>query len=156
MQRKYIVLSLLALVLIGIGAYLYNQREAAAESLARVRNVVYNFGDELKLVPTLAPHAEFVTTMNKHYAMYVHPDLLNKWNAEPATAPGRVTSSPWPDRIDIDSMVKNKDGTYTVEAHIVQKASGQSSTTPALADIPIRLIITMGPDGFQITDYQTL
>ncbi|MFN2421307.1 MAG: hypothetical protein ABR527_08000 [Gemmatimonadota bacterium] len=38
------------------------------------------------------------------YGSLVTPSLLDTWIAEPAGAPGRQVSSPWPERIEVDSM----------------------------------------------------
>jgi hypothetical protein len=158
MQRKYLIgLSVLILIVIAGGAYyVYQQKEAASENAALVRNIVYNFGDQLKGVTPLIKHEDFVAQMNAHYAKFVHQDLMNKWNAQPETAPGRVSISPWPEMIEIDSKTLNKNGSYTVEAHIVQKTKGADGGSVDAGSVPIRLIVTMGPDGWQITDYEVV
>src|SRR5262245_4137528 len=61
-----------------------------------VRRVVTEFGQELKQVPLSADRETAVAAMKDHYGKFVSPLLLEEWTANPAIAPGRLTSSPWP------------------------------------------------------------
>lgn len=78
--------------------------------------------------------------MREHYAFYVSPALLEAWRNDPASAPGRLTSSPWPDRIEIRSAEKTADGAYRVEGDIIETASaeGNEDGEPA-AKLPVTL-----------------
>jgi hypothetical protein len=86
----------------------------------------------------------------------VQPDLLEKWKADPKNAPGRLTSSPSPDRITITGTQRNKDGTYTVLGNIIETASSNGTTTQVTDSIPVKFTLSLGPDGWQITGYQKL
>lgn len=155
--NRYLIVFLAFIITAG-GAYAYYSYTRAHSSLsddAQVRMTVSSFGDELKMVPLLAPGDLVGKAMDMYYSMYVHPDLLAKWKADPLNAPGRLTSSPAPDRIDVTKTTKNEDGTYTIEANVVETSSGPDN---ALRENPIPVVftLTLGPDGWQITGYQKL
>ncbi|MDB5195263.1 MAG: hypothetical protein JWO84_447 [Parcubacteria group bacterium] len=157
MWKRYLIV-LLAFVIASGAAYEYYWYQREHSSLsdhAQVRMTVSNLGDVLQQVPLIAPPDIVAFAMNKYYALYVRPDLLAQWEADPLHAPGRLTSSPWPDRIDTTSATKNKDGTYTVDATIVELANGAQG--PQTADtIHARFTLSKGPDGWQITHYEKL
>jgi hypothetical protein len=157
MWKRYLIV-LLTLIVASAAAYWYYGYHKAHSSFAdpaQVRMTVTAFGDQLQKMPLTAPPDLITKGMDLYYGMYVHPDLLAQWKADPLNAPGRLTSSPWPDRIDITSMTKNKDGTYTVDGDIVEVAHG-ATTTETVRSIPVRFTLAMGPDGWQITGYTKL
>lgn len=158
MWKRYVIV-LLTLVVASAAAYgIYNYRKSNSSfaDSAQVRIAVAGFGDMLRQVPLIAPPDVVAFAMDKYYSLYVSPELLAKWKANPQSAPGRLTSSPWPDRIDITGVTKNKDGTFTVLANIVEIANGTGTTTAIAATVPVKFTLTLGPDGWQITDYQKL
>lgn len=156
LSRRTLLLIIGAVVVLGaIAATVYiSTRPYIPTTQEQVRGVVYGFGDELSQVRLFASVATTTADMDRHYSLYIHPDLLAKWKAQPLTAPGRRTSSAWPDHIDIRSVTLNENGTYTVEAMVVDRASSTPSTTPAL-ETPVVITLTQGPDGWQITSYET-
>lgn len=104
--------------------------QLSAEELA-VRSQVLDFGKQLQKVPLLGEKALVAQAMDSNYGPYVDAALLASWKTSPMDAPGRLTSSPWPDRIEITSAQKNTDGTYTVSGEIVAITSaGVSKRTP--------------------------
>ncbi len=62
--------------------------------------------------------------MDSAYAPYVAPELLDAWKSDPQHAPGRLTSSPSPDRIGIRAVQMNADGSYVVTGTVIETASG--------------------------------
>jgi hypothetical protein len=155
MWKRYVVV-LLTFIVASTGAYAYytyTRAHSSTSDSAQVRITVTGLGDNLRQVPLIAPPDIVAFAMDRYYALYVNPDLLAKWKADPLNAPGRLTSSPAPDRIDITGVTKNGDGTYTVEAGIVETASGANG--PEVTDtIPVEFMLTKGPDGWQITGYK--
>ncbi|MBP7741605.1 MAG: hypothetical protein KA104_02870 [Candidatus Pacebacteria bacterium] len=156
-SKRTLILTAGALILIAIaGTVIYvSTRPYVPTTQEQVRGVVYGFGDELSQVQLLEKSATTTADMDKHYSLYIHPDLLTKWKEAPLTAPGRTAASPWPDHIDIRTVTLNENGTYTVEATVVDKANGISSTTPA-HETPVVITLTQGPDGWQITSYEEI
>ncbi|MGE5540902.1 MAG: hypothetical protein ACM3TU_01305 [Bacillota bacterium] len=153
--QRYLIVLITFLVAAGgsYWYYQYNREHSSLSDVFQVRTTVSGFGDELRQVSLLAPAADVAKAMDSHYSYYVHPDLLAKWKADPIHAPGRLTSSPWPDFIEITSATKNPDGSYTVDGMIAERTS--SDVHPSNF-IRVRFIVTKGPDGWQITDYQKL
>ena len=106
--------------------------EAAAEEA--VRGVVEAFGKKLQMVSLLAPEDVLRESMREHYADYVSPSLLEAWQNNPESAPGRLTSSPWPDRIEIRSVEATADDAYRVEGDIVEVTSAGQNGDDGTAD----------------------
>lgn len=152
--HRYLIILLVAVVAAATAFWYYHGRQEHGNT-AQARIVVAGLGDNLQKVPLVASKEIVAFAMDQYYAFYVHPDLLAKWKADPLNAPGRLTSSPWPDRIDVKNAVKNADGTFTVDAEIVEIANGASGKQEANR-IPVRFVLTLGPDGWQITDYKKL
>lgn len=154
---RYLVV-LLTLLVASAAAYAYYTHYQAESSLAdgaQVRMTVSGFGDQLKQVPLLAPDDLVSKAMDMYYGLYVSPELLTTWKQDPQDAPGRLTSSPWPDRIEITAVTKNQDGTYTIDGNIVEVTSGDNG--PQVADsYAVQFTLTKGPDGWQITGYAKL
>jgi len=95
--------------------------------------VVASFGRQLKMVSLLAPEENVRADMRNHYGEHVAPALLERWQNDPGSAPGRLTSSPWPDRIEILEMERNADGSYAVKGEIVEVAGDEASAVRDIA-----------------------
>jgi hypothetical protein len=154
---RYIIVLVTLVVASGAayGYYSYVQSESSTSDVAQVRITVAGLGDKLQQVPLIAPSNVVAFAMDKYYSLYVNPDLLTAWKKDPTKAPGRLTSSPWPDRIDITGTTKNKDGTYTVNGSVIEVAKTADGQAPA-NNYPVRFVLTKGPDGWQITGYEKL
>lgn len=88
-----------------------------------IRHRVEEFGNVIKNVP-LAATPEIVTlAVRENYSIYLSDELLNQWARNPNQALGRETSSPWPERIDVESITKEENGNYTVKGEIVSMTS---------------------------------
>jgi len=112
-----------------------------------VRTTVAQFGNQLNSVSLLSPTA--TEEIRSSYGPYVAPELLASWIANPSSAPGRQTSSPWPDHIEVDTVVKNETGTYDVMGRIILKTS-----TDDAGIIPVSLTVTNVNGSFLITTYE--
>lgn len=88
-----------------------------------VREVVENFGEVLKNVPLSGSRDTAVQGMDEHYRGYVSASLLQRWKSDPAQAIGRLTSSPWPDRIEIIRIERQAVTRYLVIGEIVSLTS---------------------------------
>ncbi len=84
---------------------------------------IQRFGDQLKMVSLTASEDVLKSTMEKYYGDYVSAGLIEKWLADLAKAPGRLTSSPWPGRIDVLSAEKTAENEYAVKGTIVEFTS---------------------------------
>src|SRR5438105_2826431 len=109
-----LIIVLVALILL-CGFLLYGAKQMmpkatpppASPDEAAVRSLVTEFGDHLKNVSLAADPQILRDSIRTEYAPYVTPELLQKWQNNSETAPGRRTSSPWPERIDITSATEN-------------------------------------------------
>lgn len=99
---------------------------------------VEGFGKKLQMVSLLAPADIMRQSMQDNYSGYVTPELLAKFQSDPLNAPGRLTSSPLPDRIEVLSTEKISEGLYKVEGKIVEV-----TTTGETSDADINRPITL-------------
>jgi len=112
-----------------------------------VRTTVAQFGNQLNTVSVLSPTA--AEDIRKAYASYVTPELLSVWEANPLTAPGRTTSSPWPDHIEVDTVTMNATGGYDVLGRIMLVTS-----TGDAGIIPVTLTVSDVGGSFLISRYE--
>ena len=115
---------------------------AAACDEATTRRLAEELGSRMKNVSLLAPPADVEKAMREQYAGLVTEDLLDQWIASPSTAPGRDVSTPWPDRIAIDSIIH---GGAQCEAHgsvVYATSTGDTDTR-----VPVVITITPGNDA---------
>lgn len=111
-----------------------------------VRSTVAAFGNQLNSVSLLSPDAS--DQIRAAYGPYVSDELLASWVANPGAAPGRATSSPWPDHIEVESVTMNETDAYDVSGHIVLMAS-----TGDAGSIPVFLTVLNTEQGYRITAY---
>lgn len=119
---------------------------------AVVRAVVEEFGKRLKSVPLQAAPDQIRAAIIEQYADYVSPELLAVWVVEPSLAPGRLTSSPWPDRIEIREIQEEGDGRYAVTGYVVEVTSAEFGTEEAAVKLPIALELEKEGDDWLITN----
>ena len=103
-----------------------------------VNRLVEDFGKKLQLVSLLAPENVLGESMQENYGEFVSPTLLEQWLKDPVNAPGRLTSSPWPDRIEILGTEKISEGAYEVKGEIIEVANGNDEI---VAKRPITLVV---------------
>lgn len=122
---------------------------------------VQGFGEQLKMVSLLAPEDIIKDTMKEYYGDYVSSELIEKWVKDPANAPGRQVSSPWPERIDVLSAEKADENEYIVKGTIIEVTSVELKEGGSAARRPVTLnvnkidgkwVIT----GAEIGDYEEI
>jgi hypothetical protein len=77
---------------------------------------------------------------------------LEVWVNEPQKAPGRYTSSPWPDRIEVTSAKKITDGFYEVQGEIIEITSVEKTNGGAAAKQPVTLAVRKIDNSWLIDD----
>lgn len=112
-----------------------------------VRITVAQFGNHLNSVSLLTPDA--ADQIRNAYGPYVSEELLAAWVANPEVAPGRTTSSPWPDHIEVDDVSLNDVGAYDVTGRIMLVSS-----TGDAGSIPVSLTVAGTDGGYLITRYE--
>lgn len=113
--------------------------KTAANDEAAVRSVVEGFGKKLQTVSLLAPKDILEKSMKENYGEFAAQELIEKWISDPEKAPGRLTSSPWPDSIEILAVERVSDNEYQVRGKIVEIANAEGSDTKTVAKRPITL-----------------
>lgn len=126
---------------------------ASAEADA-VAAVVQNFGSRLKNVSLLAPDA--AEQIQAQYAEFVTPELLTVWMADPLRAPGRLTSSPWPDRIEIDAIHSIDSTLYHLVARVVEITSAEVGTDKIVASYAVSFTVSQTGGLWLISDYKII
>jgi len=80
--------------------YLYKETEKKERISMEISVVIEEFGNRLKNVYLTTPKEEVKKAIEENYRDFLSPTLLNSWLENPSKALGRVTSSPWPERIE--------------------------------------------------------
>ncbi len=107
----------------------------------QVRNVVEGFGKALQQVSVTADPVLAKQTIQTSYQAFLTPTLLTAWSNDPSTAIGKVTSSPWPDRIEISQMTKMAADEYHVLGNIIQVTSSMNSGGTNAGEDPIDITV---------------
>ncbi len=110
------------------------------------REAAMHFGTLMQNVSLLSPDAS--STLASVYGPLVSPELLAIWQADPENAPGRLTSSPYPARIEITSSVKQGSG-YVLTGRVEMETS-----TGAAGSAPVVLFLTPQENRWLISAYQ--
>lgn len=127
MNKKTIIVSILILLAIAVAAtyFLWQNKGEDQETVNQnqVRNLVVEFGKKLQSVPLAASKEIAAKAITDNYSGFVSAELLDLWQEDPTKAPGRLTSSPWPDRIEIASVTKISENSYEVQGNVIEITS---------------------------------
>lgn len=105
-----------------------------------IQALVEAFGKRLQRVSLSAPKDMVATRIKENYSDYVTSELLQKWLADPQSAPGRTVSSPWPDRIYILRLETGDKNQYTVQGEILEVTSTELVNEGAAAKRPVTIV----------------
>lgn len=109
---------------IDMDVFLEIAREYDQIDMCEIVMLVQEFGRRLKQVSLLAAEDMVYESMKENYTdLVVSFELFEEWISDPESAPGRLTSSPWPDRIEIDSIERLSEGKYQVEGYVIEVTS---------------------------------
>ncbi len=129
------------------------QASNPAEAQA-VRTVVLEFGKRLRSVAVLAPKAVATAAMDQAYADFVAQDLLATWKSNPETAPGKRTSSPSPERIDIASVKPAGREAYAVSGKVILLTDQERRSGGIFQANPVEITVARQRDKWVITKYE--
>ena len=117
-----------------------------------IQALVEAFGKRLLRV-SLSAHKDMVaTSIKENYSDYVTSELLQKWLADPQSAPGRTVSSPWPDRIYILRLETGDKNQYTVQGEILEVTSMELVNEGAAAKRPVMIVVQKVNDRWLISN----
>lgn len=117
-----------------------------------VKLLLKAFGKNLQKVSLLAPEDQVVASIEENYGDYVVPELLQRWKADPLSAPGRLASSPWPDRIDILSMEMIDETRYAIYGEIIEVTGVELERGGAAAKRPVAITVEKLDGRWLISD----
>lgn len=133
-----------------------DEQKAAEEANKRekisVKNLVEDFGKFLQKVALLAPEDILKDSIKENYGEFISLELLEKWQKDPENIPGRIVSSPWPDRIEVLSINKISETEYEVKGDIVEITSVGTSIWGIAGKRPIDLSVKKTDAGWLIDD----
>jgi len=130
---------------------IHSKDAGAPNEEGAVRYVVESFGKRLQDVSLQSPNAAQI--IGEQYAEFVSPELLETWMKDVSKAPGRVVSSPWPDRIEINSLAQEGAARYAVTGFVVEVTSVELVNGGAAVKIPVRIVVEKREGRWVITDY---
>ncbi|MCL4406234.1 MAG: hypothetical protein M1586_00970 [Patescibacteria group bacterium] len=113
----------------------------ARQDPRKVLEVVQTFGDRLKNVSLLAPREVLAEGIKENYKGLVTQQLIDAWLTDPAKAPGRLVSSPWPDHIEIISLEPVAANSYKVAGKIIEVTSGDAVNIGFATKRPVTMIV---------------
>ncbi|MBO8170897.1 MAG: hypothetical protein H0Z33_03290 [Bacillaceae bacterium] len=122
----------------------------------RVVSVVERFGQRLQQVSLQAPESVLEKSIEENYGELVSPSLLARWLKNPQSAPGRLVSSPWPERIDILSMEQISVDTYQVRGEVIEITSVEKTSGGIAAKYPITLMVKKTDGRWVINDVEVI
>jgi len=151
-EKTFFIILFCALALAGVIWYIHmtgvNAQEAA-------RITVIDFGQALQTVSLSAPSATVTQEMQSAYGPFVSPDVLALWEADPTSAPGRLTSSPWPDHIAITSLTTDGVGGYHVQGNIIELTSEDVARGTEAGEMPFTATVSLVDGKWMITAWYT-
>jgi len=154
-KRNAFILVLVVIAIIAFGGifwWMQYQTQPSQDQSGAVRDVVTQFGSQLKNVSLLVPDA--ANQIKTQYQNYVTGNLLAQWMADPSHAPGRLTSSPWPDRIEITAISSAGTGSYTVTGNIIEITSSEVLSGGAANLIPVTMTVSNDNNQWKISAFQ--
>ncbi len=143
-RKKYfyiliaLIIALMALFII----YSINDKDSQNNDNDEVIKLVEEFGSTLKNVSLLAPRDLVIQAIEENYTPYITNGLLQNWINHPRRAPGRTTSSPWPDRIEITDVNRVSEDEYFVRGRVAEITSDDSQGPAAYRPIEFTVIRT--------------
>ncbi len=143
------------IILLGISGLIMTRHNSPVSDIQTesiVRNQVTQFGESLKMVSILAPTTTVSKTMDESYASFVAPELLAKWKNDPMHSPGRLTSSPSPDRIEIYSVVKKNNDEYAVNGRVIETSSTDQPGSNS-GSYPVNIVLESRNNAWLITSF---
>ncbi len=118
---------------------------------AAARSTVTSFGLMEQRVQLLAPEAS--STIATSYGPYVAQPLLARWQADPSSAPGRVTSSPWPDHIVVGDIRYTTEG-FEITGMLVLMSNEAVAHGSTYGSDPVLIDLAKHDGRWLITNYE--
>ena len=150
-NQLYIIIGIIVLLMAIFIIYSISNDNGLNNDEEEVIKLVEDFGSTLKNVSLLAPRDAVIQAIEDNYSPYVTDGLMQSWIAHPRRAPGRTTSSPWPERIEITEVERPSEDEYLVIGRIVEVTSTEAEGGAA-AFRPVKLSVRKIENKWLIDD----
>lgn len=149
-RREYflLIVGLILIVVTGAAVYFIQRAPNRSRDMAQVTKLVTDFGAYEKSISLQADPEILKSDIQQNYGIFVTDALLQAWRADPLHAPGRLTSSPWPDRIEIDAVTPQGAG-YIVTGRIIMLTN-----TGPVGEVPVIMQVIQENGTWKIAVYQ--
>lgn len=94
-----------------------------ANDRSQIKTLIEDFGKVLVNVSLLSPSDLLENDMKKYYSPFLSEELILQWIKDPPEALGRLTSSPWPDHIEVIELKKITADKYEVNGNVIEITS---------------------------------
>lgn len=127
-KSTWLILLVVILVMAFLAYLLYPSFQSDENNVSEVQTTVETFGRRLQNVPLMSENEILSESMQEQYGdLVVSQVVINNWLSDPSNAPGRLTSSPWPNHIEILNTEKLSDNTYEVKGNVIEITSNELS-----------------------------
>lgn len=118
------------------------------------RATVAAFGRRIGQVSVLAPKEQVAKGMDDIYAAHVAPELLSRWKNDPETAAGKRTSSPSPERIDVERVEARGADAFVVTGKVILLTAKERRDGGIFSSHPVTMTVTRRNGRWLITAYE--
>ena len=134
-----------------IGGKLTLTLSTETNDIGMVKTLVENFGKVLANVSLLSPPDKLESDMKKYYGPFLSEGLLLEWIKDPSQALGRLISSPWPDRIEVNDVKKITADKCEISGDVIEVTSIEVVEGGYANKFGIRLTVERINDRWLIT-----
>ncbi len=145
------VVILVAVAMLGFRFY-FGPAAMEARGNQAASAVLTAFGTKLKNVSLLNDDAALNAAIEEQYGPYVTAPLLADWKTNHAHVPGRHTSSPFPDRLAVESMTTQ--GTSRIVNGEVILVTNDEKAGESVDTVPFVAQVVQTSAGWKIAAYQ--
>ncbi|MCX6097169.1 MAG: hypothetical protein NTZ77_01595 [Caldiserica bacterium] len=142
---KFIVVVIVLLLAISVGAYLLfrpsTMTPPSAADINAIYQVVGEFGARLKDVDINASDQDIMTAVDFDLKQFITDRLYQVFVQDKIRIPGRYVSSPWPERIEINSVQMLDSGSYAVHGSQVMMTDDTVAHGGNAGEEPITLTL---------------
>lgn len=153
-MKAFLALLVIAGATFGLYQYWYLPEMTPKGESEKAALAVDGLGKVLQMVYVVGDADATRLAMSEYYAPYVDPVLLAEWKDDQASAPGRRAASPWPVRIELDTIADNGDARYIVRGRIIEITSKELVEGGAAREQAIVATVSRYDDGWRISSFE--
>ncbi len=127
--------------------------DTGTDDIDKVKTIVESFGKVLANVSLLSPPDILENDMRNYFGPFLSEELISKWIKDPEGALGRLTSSPWPDHIEITDVKKITSDKYEVLGAVVEITSVEAEQGGYADKFGIYLVVERINGKWLITEF---